>query len=50
MPLEEAFAVYEDHRAAVRAFLDLVPDHLVTVSPKVRHLVLKAAWSMDKRL
>lgn len=50
MPLEEAFAIYEDYRAAMMAFLDTVPDYLNTITPKVRHLILKAAWFMDKKV
>lgn len=50
IPLEEAFAIYEDYRAAMMAFLDAVPDYLNTITPKVRHLILKAAWFMDKKV
>lgn len=49
MPLEEAFAVYEDYRATMGEFLDTVPDYLHTITPKIRHLILKAAWFMDKK-
>lgn len=49
MPLEEAFAVYEDYRATMMDFLDTVPAYLNTITPKVRHLLLKAAWFMDKK-
>ena len=48
--MEEAFAIYEDYRAAMMAFLDTVPDYLNTITPKVRHLILKAAWFMDKKV
>ena len=50
IPLEEAFAIYEDYRAAMMAFLDAVPDYLNTITPKARHLILKAAWFMDKKV
>lgn len=49
MPLEEAFAVYEEYRAVMMEFINTVPDYLTTISPKVRHLILKAAWFMDKK-
>ena len=49
MPLEEAFAVYEDYRAVMMDFIRTVPDYLNTITPKVRHLILKAAWFMDKK-
>lgn len=46
---EETFAIYEDWRKTAREFTDLVPDHLNTITPKIRHSVLKAAWFMDKK-
>ena len=49
MPLVEAFAVYEEYRAVMMEFINTVPDYLTTISPKVRHLILKAAWFMDKK-
>lgn len=49
MSLEEAFAVYEDYRQTVMEFLDTVPDYLNTITPSVRHGILKAAWFMDKK-
>lgn len=49
MPLEAAFAVYEDYRQTMRDFIQTVPDYLNTITPKVRHDLLKAAWFMDKR-
>ena len=49
IPLEEAFSIYEDYRATMGEFLDTVPDYLQTITPKVRHLILKAAWFMDKK-
>jgi len=48
--MEDAFAIYEDWRKTARAFTDLVPDHLNTITPKIRHSVLKAAWFMDKKV
>lgn len=49
MSLDEAFAVYEDWRSTMRAFIALAPKYLNTITPKVRHLVIKAAWFMDKK-
>lgn len=50
MSLEAAFAVYEDYRAVMREFSDTVPHYLNTITPKIRHLLLKAAWFMDKKI
>ena len=46
--IERAFAVYESYRAAVRQFVELVKDYPVSLNPTDRHLILKAAWFMDK--
>lgn len=46
--MEHAFTVYEGYRAAVRRFVDLVGDYPVSLNPTDRHLILKAAWFMDK--
>ena len=48
--IEEAFAVYEAYRAAMRRFVALVKDYPVSLNPTDRHLVMKAAWFMDKKL
>lgn len=48
--LEDAFAVYEEYRKAVRKFTELVKDYPVTLTPVIRHLILKAAWFMDKKV
>ena len=47
--LEAALAVYDDYRAACRRFVGMVADYPITLNPKVRHLVLKAAQFMDKK-
>lgn len=47
--IEQAFQVYEDYRAAVRRFVALVKDYPVSLNPTDRHLILKAAWFMDKK-
>ena len=48
--VEEAFAVYEEYRTAMRRFTELVNDYPKTLTPTVRHLVMKAAWFMDKKV
>ena len=48
--IEGAFAVYEAYRAAMRRFVTLVKDYPVSLNPTDRHLVMKAAWFMDKKL
>ena len=48
--LEDAFTVYEEYRRAVRKFTELVKDYPVTLTPTIRHLILKAAWFMDKKI
>ena len=47
--IEEAFQVYEAYRSAVRRFVALVQEYTVSLSPTDRHLILKAAWFMDKQ-
>lgn len=49
MPLEEAFAVYEDYRSVMAQFRDIVPDYLNTITPAIRHNLIKAAWFLDKK-
>ena len=46
--IEKAFQVYEDYRAAMRRFVALVKDYPASLNPTARHLILKAAWFMDK--
>lgn len=48
--VEEAFAVYEEYRTAMRRFTKLVNAYPKTLTPTVRHLVMKAAWFMDKQV
>lgn len=47
--IEEAFAVYEQYRAVMRRFVAMVKDYPVSLNPTDRHLVIKAAWFMDKK-
>ena len=46
--LDEAFTVYEDWRAVMRDFIATAPNYLNTITPAVRHYLIKAAWFMDK--
>lgn len=46
--MESAFQIYEDYRTAMRRFVALVKDYPVSLDPTARHLILKAAWFMDK--
>ncbi|MGN1414577.1 MAG: 2-hydroxyacyl-CoA dehydratase subunit D [Anaerovoracaceae bacterium] len=47
--LEDAFAVYEEYRGALREFTELVNDYPASLNPKNRHMIIKAAWFMDKK-
>ncbi|HOI75292.1 MAG TPA: 2-hydroxyacyl-CoA dehydratase family protein [Syntrophales bacterium] len=46
--LDRAIGVFNDHRRAMRAFLEEAPRHPSLVSPRVRHAVAKSAYYMDK--
>ena len=46
--LEKAFALYEDWRSAMREFCEAASTHPKTINAKVRHLVIKAGWFLDK--
>ena len=46
--LEAAFTAYEDCRAAMRNFCDAAASHPKTINAKVRHLILKASYFMEK--
>lgn len=48
--LEDAFQLYEQYRAAMRRFVAMVNDYPVSLNPVNRHLVMKAAWFMDKKV
>ena len=47
--LEAAWEVYENYRAACRRFVKVVERAPKTLNAKTRHLILKAAWFMDKK-
>ncbi len=46
--IEDAFAIYEDYRETMRAFTELAANYPLTFDAKTRHLVIKAAYFMDK--
>ena len=48
MPMEQAFAIYEDYRSTMMEFVETVPHYLNTINAKTRHYLLKAAYFMDK--
>ena len=48
--LEDALNVYDDYRSVMQEFIRIVPDYPALFSPKVRHLVIKAAYFMDKKV
>ena len=47
--LQNSLKVYEDYHATARKFTDIVKDYSITLNPKVRNLILKAAYFMDKQ-
>ena len=48
--LEDALDVYDDYRSVMQDFIRIVPDYPALFSPMVRHLVIKAAYFMDKKV
>ena len=48
--LEESIAVYEDYRKTMREFTAIVGKYPKTLNAKTRHLVIKAAYFMDKKI
>ncbi len=46
--LEKAIAIYNEHRKTMRNFCRVARNYPVTVSPKIRHTVIKSAYFMDK--
>lgn len=48
--LEEAFDIYEKYREKMREFVEVAKDYPVTINTKARHLIIKAAYFMDKVL
>jgi bcr-type benzoyl-CoA reductase subunit C len=48
--LEEAFEVYENYRQTMREFVLLSKDYPNTINARVRHLIIKAGYFMDKKI
>lgn len=47
--MEESIKVYNRYRAAARKFTEVARDYPLTITPVVRHQVIKAAYFMDKK-
>lgn len=47
--LEDAMAIYEEYRIAMREFCDLAAVHSDELNAVARHYILKASWFMDKK-
>ncbi|MDF2838464.1 MAG: phenyllactate dehydratase [Evtepia sp.] len=48
IPIEEAFEVYQKYRNCMMDFITTVPRYLNTITAKMRHYIIKAAFFMDK--
>jgi benzoyl-CoA reductase/2-hydroxyglutaryl-CoA dehydratase subunit BcrC/BadD/HgdB len=48
--LEEAIALYDDYRSAMRQFTALAGRCPLTLNARTRHAVIKAAYFMDKKI
>ncbi|MBR0598070.1 2-hydroxyacyl-CoA dehydratase subunit D [Sinanaerobacter chloroacetimidivorans] len=48
--LEESVELYDEYRRTMQEFVDLVPEHQELLSAKRRHLIIKAAYFMDKKI
>jgi bcr-type benzoyl-CoA reductase subunit C len=46
--VQKSIALYEDYRAALRAFVKLAAEHSAAIDLKTRHLLIKAGVFMDK--
>lgn len=46
--LDHAIEVYNTHRQTMREFTLLARDYPQTITPRVRHLIIKSAYFMDK--
>lgn len=47
--LAESLQIYEDYRKTMRQFTALAGDYPVTFNARTRHLIIKAAYFMDKK-
>lgn len=48
--LEESINIYDDYRSTMQEFVDLVQYHQEILNAKTRHLIIKAAYFMDKKV
>lgn len=46
--IEQAINIYNDHRKTMREFTRVARDYPETISPRIRHTVIKSAYFMDK--
>ena len=46
--LTQSILLYNRYRATMRTFCQVAADYPQTITPTVRHAILKAAWFMDK--
>lgn len=47
--LEKSWMVYEDYRNAMRLFTSIAKEYPITINATTRHLIIKAAYFMDKK-
>ncbi len=47
--IDQAIQVYNEFRKAVRSFVDVARKHPSMITPKTRHLIIKASYFMDKK-
>lgn len=47
--LEKSWRVYEDYRKAMRLFTEVAKKYPITINATTRHLIIKAAYFMDKQ-
>ncbi|WP_352419355.1 2-hydroxyacyl-CoA dehydratase family protein [Proteiniborus sp.] len=47
--LRESIILYNDYRLAMREFTEIAAMHTTTISPTVRHQIIKASYFMDKK-
>ena len=48
--LENSIEIYDEYRATMQKFAEIVPQYPTLFSAKSRHLIIKAAYFMDKKI
>ncbi|MCI2106056.1 MAG: 2-hydroxyacyl-CoA dehydratase family protein [Intestinimonas sp.] len=48
--LSEAIQIYNEHSRVMMEFTQVANDHVDIIRPRVRHLIMKSAWFMDKQI